>query len=178
MAFCAKCGNQMDDAAAFCTKCGTVRTPIAADPSPALHPRLKKFTKRLWIAIGVSVVGLVAIIALSPSDENKKTPAGDSAAPVEDVTKPKTVNGENHIGCTDRDYFEKLASYAAVKDTEAFTRALGAALLTGDCVTFKAGEPVFLVDTAIFSGLVKVRRLGETTEYWTNIETTAAAAAN
>ncbi len=32
------------------------------------------------------------------------------------------------------------------------------------------GETVYLTDTGIFSGVVKVRKRGETTEYWTNME--------
>jgi hypothetical protein len=35
---------------------------------------------------------------------------------------------------------------------------------------FKNGEVVYIADTAIFSGGVKVRRKGETQEYWTNLE--------
>lgn len=32
------------------------------------------------------------------------------------------------------------------------------------------GESVQLTDTSVFSGMVKVRRVGDTDEYWTNIE--------
>jgi hypothetical protein len=35
---------------------------------------------------------------------------------------------------------------------------------------FKNGEVVYITDTAIFSGIIKVRRKGETKEYWTNTE--------
>ena len=35
---------------------------------------------------------------------------------------------------------------------------------------FTNGEVVYIADTAIFSGLVKVRRRGDTNEYWTNLE--------
>lgn len=55
-------------------------------------------------------------------------------------------------------------------DKQAFQQALTAGLLLGECIMFKNGEVVFIVDTAIFSGLVKVRRKGELVEYWTNIE--------
>ena len=36
---------------------------------------------------------------------------------------------------------------------------------------FKDDERVYIVDTAIFSGVIKVRRQGETNEFWTNLET-------
>jgi len=65
---------------------------------------------------------------------------------------------------------DKIAQYVAQGDKEAFKKALGAELITGECVQFKANERVLISDTAIFSGLVKVRRPGEISEYWTNIE--------
>jgi hypothetical protein len=76
----------------------------------------------------------------------------------------------NQFGCASREHFQKIIEYAAQKDSVAVSNALGVAVVNGDCVLFKADEPVFLSDTAIFSGLVKVRRPGDTQEYWTNIE--------
>ena len=38
---------------------------------------------------------------------------------------------------------------------------------SGACVMFEAGESVFITDTTILGGLVKVRREGELAEYWT-----------
>jgi len=40
----------------------------------------------------------------------------------------------------------------------------------GTRTLFQNGETVYLTDTGIFSGVVKVRKRGETTEYWTNME--------
>lgn len=77
---------------------------------------------------------------------------------------------EGSFGCTDREYRNKLISAAAEKDMEAFKKGLMAGMLRGECVMFKGGEEVFITDTAIFSGLVKVRRRGDVSEYWTNIE--------
>ena len=82
----------------------------------------------------------------------------------------KKISGDNWFGSTDRNYFDKLVEYAVQKDNEAFKKALSAGILMGTCTTFKNGEVVFIADTAILSGLVKVRRKGETREYWTNIE--------
>ena len=80
------------------------------------------------------------------------------------------ISSDSWFGCTDRDYYEKLLQYLAQNDDEAFKRGLAAGLLTGSCTGFKDGEPVYIMDTAIFSGLIKVRRGGETMEYWTNLE--------
>jgi hypothetical protein len=74
------------------------------------------------------------------------------------------------VGCISRDDQDKLLHYAVQKDLDAFRQFLAAGLLTGRCTQFKKGETVYVMDTAIFSGLVKVRRKGETVEYWTNIE--------
>ncbi len=82
----------------------------------------------------------------------------------------KTISGDSYFGCVDRQYFSKLIRYAVQKDSQAFYGGLAAGVSSGTCTMFKAGEEVFIADTAIFSGLVKVRRRGEIAEYWTNIE--------
>ena len=38
--------------------------------------------------------------------------------------------------------------------------------MTGDCVLFSLGETVALTDTAVFSGLVQVRKRGDMKEFW------------
>lgn len=91
-------------------------------------------------------------------------------APYPSRAQEQTISSDNYFGCTSKDYFEKIASYAADKDLEAFKKALLAGLLDGTCTMFKRGETVYLEDTSIFSGLVKVRRRGETLEYWTAME--------
>ena len=82
----------------------------------------------------------------------------------------KHIVGDSHFGCVSKDYFNKLVGYAVDKDMEAFKKGLVAGMLTGQCTLFKSGEEVFLTDTSIFSGLIQVRRRGDTTAYWTNIE--------
>jgi hypothetical protein len=82
----------------------------------------------------------------------------------------KRITGDSWFGCTSKEYHGKLINYAVQKDMEAFKKGLTAGVLIGMCVLFKSGELVFLTDTAIFSGLVKVRRKDEVAEYWTNIE--------
>ena len=80
------------------------------------------------------------------------------------------ITGDHYFGCQDRDEFDKIISFAAQKDSEAFNAALWRDLATGQCTLFKNGETVFLTDTAIFHGLIQLRRKGETEEYWTNLE--------
>jgi hypothetical protein len=82
----------------------------------------------------------------------------------------RVISGPNYFGCQDRDYYEKIVSYVAQKDKVAFNKALYSGFATGDCVMFRSGEPIFLTDVAIFHGLSKVRRKGDTQEYWTSME--------
>jgi len=86
------------------------------------------------------------------------------------VTGERTIKGDSYVGCVSREDHDRLANYVVQNDLDAFRRFLAAGLLTGRCTQFKKGETVYVMETAIFSGLVKVRRKGETAEYWTNIE--------
>lgn len=82
----------------------------------------------------------------------------------------KTIKGHNWIGATSQELFKKLVTYKTQKDAAAFGKVMNAGLQTGDITLFKDGEKVLLMDTALFSGLVKVRRRGKVTEYWTHYE--------
>ena len=112
-----------------------------------------------------------AVAAGTPEEQaattvQEPTPvAGSPSAP-----GPDRIDGDNNFGCRSRDYYSKLVRFAVQGDQEAWSRALAEGALSGECILFKADEPVFVTDTALFSGLVKVRRKGKLTEYWTNFE--------
>jgi len=93
-----------------------------------------------------------------------------SSGPTVTTGQDKLIKDDHRFGCSDREYFEKLGSYAVQKDNQAFSQGLAAGILAGSCTMFNAGESVYITDTAIFSGLVEVRRKGETREYWTHLE--------
>ncbi len=80
------------------------------------------------------------------------------------------ISGDHWFGCTSRSHFSRLVGLATSGDTEAFQQALNTGLATGSCTTFQTGEIVYLIDVGVFSGLAKIRRKGETKEYWTNME--------
>ena len=82
----------------------------------------------------------------------------------------RRISGDKFFGCTDLDYHKKLTNYAVQKDMEAFTKGLTDGLLLGKCTLFKTGEEVVLIDTVMFSGLIKLSRKGDTVEYWAIIE--------
>ncbi|TMD06890.1 MAG: hypothetical protein E6J01_06780 [Chloroflexi bacterium] len=115
------------------------------------------------------MVVLIAL-AIGSTDSGSGSRQNRSDRPATSTDGPKHISGSQWFGCSDREYFEKLVGYAVDKDNEAFKRGLAAGVVAGNCTLFKNGEAVYTVDTAIFSGLVKVRRRGETQEYWTNLE--------
>lgn len=81
----------------------------------------------------------------------------------------KRISGDLWYGCADREYLYKLDAYLLQGDEEAFRKALTSGLVAGTCTVFKKGEVVYITDVGILSSsLVKVRRKGETQEYWTD----------
>ena len=123
----------------------------------------------------VLLLSVLALLAVGSSDSNSGggTSAGvssGSSTPAVTTGEDKQIAGDHRFGCSDRDYFDKLVGYAVQKDNDAFSQGLAAGILAGTCTMFKVGESVYITDTAIFSGLVEVRRKGETQEYWTNLE--------
>jgi len=130
---------------------------------------LKHFASFLLLAV---LVGLAVGSSDSGSRGGSSTSseAGPASPPAVTTGEDKQISGDHRFGCSDREYFDKLVGYAVQKDTDAFSKGLAAGILAGTCTMFKAGESVYITDTAIFSGLVEVRRRGETQEYWTNLE--------
>jgi hypothetical protein len=82
----------------------------------------------------------------------------------------KHISGDNWFGCSSKKEFSKITDYAVEGDEQAFRSALAEGILSGSVTLFDNGELVFIVDTAVFSGLIKVHKNGETREYWTNLE--------
>ncbi|HIF24914.1 MAG TPA: hypothetical protein EYQ41_01905 [Micavibrio sp.] len=80
-----------------------------------------------------------------------------------------TVQQENHFGCSSKDYFKQVRTYIWQKDNVAFENALVLGVATGECTIFKRGETVYAVGHGM--GIIKLRREGEMSEYWTFIET-------
>ncbi len=151
-------------------------------------------SKTKWILLGVVVLVYFAVGTQEPADQQitaappdtpseegtpqSQEPEGEQGVDAVSSRSDSTasndlrIDGDNRTGCSDREYYEKLTLYAVQKDYAAFNRSLTTGFISGICVKFTAGEQVFIVDSAIFSGLVKIRRKGETAEYWTAMEAT------
>ena len=80
------------------------------------------------------------------------------------------IEGKGWFGCTTKELFDEISGYRVAGDKEAFVDAMTAGLMTGDCTMFEDRETVYLEDTAIWSGMIQVRRPGERLKYWTNLE--------
>jgi hypothetical protein len=132
----------------------------------------KKKKSKFWLYVILAVALLIGIYFMGENFGNKSTGGEVSSG----SNNAGYSSGERHIisdyyfGCKDRSQFEKIGSYASNHDQQAFTRAVDEGLIDGSCVAFTNNEIVYLTDTALFSGLIKVRPQGETQEYWTNVE--------
>lgn len=71
----------------------------------------------------------------------------------------------SHFGCISKDDSWELTGLAVQKDYEAFERKLLILTASGRASLFQDGEIVFREGSSFLSGLVQVRRLGETARY-------------
>lgn len=103
--------------------------------------------------------------AIEEKQAQKQKLIGEDKKPA--LVQNQHINGDSWFGCTSKEYFQKLQSVVSQGDKEAFSRGLQIGLIAGQCVQFRSGEAVYIEDTAIFSGMVQVRRVGELGSYWT-----------
>jgi len=145
-------------------------------PLPSLPQKRKKSsTSILSLILALILICVCGLVYNSFS--NRSTQSSQSSQPNQSNQSDQSykpgihrISGNNWFGCTDREYFKEIVGYAVDQDNQAFQQALAAGIYSGICILFNNGETVYLTDTAIFSGLVRIRRQGETQEYWTNIE--------
>lgn len=135
----------------------------------------------LQALLGLAILGaLVALLFLAlPAFDGTDNPYALAKVPASTQTRQSNdyanwggdrIAGAYFFGCTDKDYFEQVATYALQGDRQAFSNALAAGLVSGTCTKFEKDEPVYVVGSGLFSGLMRVRRPGESSEYWTVIE--------
>jgi len=79
----------------------------------------------------------------------------------------RTIRGATWFGTRSSEQYQKLLSMVIHGDNEAFSKALIGLISAGDAVMFKDGEEVFLRPSFSLL-LIKVRRKGDTAEYWTD----------
>jgi hypothetical protein len=166
---------------------GTVLPDTAAGAPTKLPMTFERQALRILAILLVPAACLVAVAKITPDPRAKSSAptlavpeASAGAKPPVQVAKPpvkapqaparrNVISGEWY-GCVSRDQFEKLTRYAVQKDAEAFKRGLAGGIFEGTCVMFTDSEAVVVVESAMLSGMLKVRRAGQTEEYWTNVE--------
>ncbi|OFV96119.1 MAG: hypothetical protein A3F68_04675 [Acidobacteria bacterium RIFCSPLOWO2_12_FULL_54_10] len=109
-------------------------------------------------------------LTTTPSPSQTTKPATKTQATHADSSGLRRIAGPSWFGCLNRAKFEELNGYLHDQDRAAFIGSVGRAYRDGECVPFEQGEEVYLSDTAIFSGLVQVRRPGKTERWWTYAE--------
>lgn len=110
----------------------------------------------------VIIIGLLVILATGSGDSDE----GDSTS--SSVSGRQTIT-ETYIGCISNQDIKKLTDFAVQKDQAAYSSFLSTRLLNGTCIRLTQGTTVYVMDYD-FPGLVKVRKEGETTGYWTYSE--------
>lgn len=79
------------------------------------------------------------------------------------------INGD-WLGCKDKEEWKTLTSYVSDGDKQAFALGVAIGLRSGRCVEFVNRERIYLVDTQLFSGMIKIRRPGSVATYWTSTD--------
>lgn len=82
------------------------------------------------------------------------------------MAQPNCVTKGNYLAAISEDLFEEATGYLAQKDYVALQKIL----LSGSVILLRPGVSVYVEDTKLFSGKIKIRPAGFTTSVWTNIE--------
>ena len=159
---CKKCGWLVGESE-ICRNCGA-----RAKAKGIFLEKIKRAILKTVCILAIIFVSTGIIVYIGGNMTG--TPQARQSPPPQLHAGQHVITSESKWGCTDREYVDKLIGFVVDQDKEAFMSAISAGIATGRCTTFKVGESVFLADTAIMSGLVKLRRKGETVEYWTAME--------
>ena len=127
-------------------------------------------SKIIKIIMGGIAIILVFFIAIGMFVPAPVIPESKQEVPISRNLSEKHIVGDSWFGATSKKELEEITRYAAQKDDQAFKETMITGIANKKLTFFKNGEEVYLMDTAIFSGLVKVRRKGETVGYWTYLE--------
>lgn len=180
---CPSCGATNAANQNFCSEC-QLNLHLRPVRKLSEQPKPKSDPTRKWIITFLAALAILwpaySIYRFNNPRPKPTTPASPGVpsqpetlanrTPPRSAPGAKRISGANWVGCRDREYHDKLTSYSVQNDIEAFSQALAVGLMSQACVKFAPNERVFVTDTAIFSGLVRVRREGENREYWTNLE--------
>ncbi len=175
---CPECKREISTDAKACPHCGK---KAGWEATQARFDALPKGMK-IFLACAIAFF-VLAMMVSGASDKGAPLPKAESATaaqaqkPTVEAAKPApaadgtmTVQPGTWFGFRNREHMEKATQFAVQGDKDAFAKFMMNAMAAKAAIAFKAGEKVYLDDTAMFAGLVKVRRKGETEGWWTNFE--------
>lgn len=128
------------------------------------EPAPKNPRRGCWSALGV-IAALLVILMMMVQCSANRAPAY-SSTPTSSTPGVKYISGDGWTGCPQRETYEQLSSYVAQGDREAFQKLLS----SSDCISFNDRDKVYLEEVPPLGAVLKVRRSGETTGYWTAAE--------
>lgn len=163
---CPECKREISTDAKACPHCGKKAG------QEATRARWNALPKAMRISlIGAGCFFALAMWISSAADK----PAPSAAAPAVQAAKatpsgPTKVQPGQWFGFRDREMLERESKLAYTGDKTAWSKLMGQGAASGAIVKLTPGEEVFVEDTAMLAGLVKIRRKGETSGWWTNFE--------
>jgi hypothetical protein len=114
-----------------------------------------------FYAIFIALAVLVGAVALSNSGGT-----GGGSAPNPPVPRERFVAGPNFFACNQRQNFDRLTKYITDGDEAGFSNGYNQAAAIGLCRHLTVGDAYFVEDSTM-SGLIEIRKQGETGTYWT-----------
>lgn len=171
---CPECKREISTDAKTCPHCGK---NVQLAGAGARWKALPKGVRIFFVAC--AVIGAIGLAVDGGGDKPKQQTAASAAAPAKE-TKPSapaqaadgsmTVQPGPWFGFRTREALDKASQLAAQGDKAAWSTFMARAMASGQVIELKAGEAVFVEDTALMSGAAKVRRKGEVDGWWTNME--------
>lgn len=132
----------------------------------------------LLVLIGIGLVGSLfntnhSEPKTTTTTTNTSTTKTSSPSPItskastQDTYSPSTKRIVSQFqGCVAKRDLKDLIDYSRHHDDEAFNAALYEGLSNGTMDIFNVGDEVYVSDIGVFSGMLTVRRKGDTTKYW------------
>ena len=115
-----------------------------------------------WLALLIG--GLLVVIVILASRGSGDT---STNAPAEPETHVIT---QDIWGCRDETVLSRISTLKAQGDSAATVNYLRAQIDAGQCITLDRGDTVYLMGSRLLSGITKVRKAGQSAEYWTALE--------
>ena len=111
-----------------------------------------------------TLIAIVIMIFLAVGSCSKNDGSSGSSSHIEINKQYHTTSGA--VGFASKDSLEKYFQYYQQNDGAAAKSYLLSHMAAGDAVMFSGGETVIVSDISSWSGMAKVRRAGNYSEYW------------